>query len=312
MLIMTVTLNPAVDKTIEIDDFTVNQVNRVKTMRMDAGGKGINVSSTIKALGRKSQALAVLGGRAGSYIESVMDKQGIALVALKIDGETRTNLKIVDVANQTHTDINEKGPQVCQDFEKEIADHMQDVLKKGDTLVLSGSILPGLTNNLYKELISMASAMGVFVILDAEGEQLSEALKAGPDIIKPNIHELSAYVGQSNLTQEQVIEVAKSLIDGGKVKRGILVSLGEEGALWIGKNEVLKVQPQKADVKSTVGAGDAMVAALAIGLEEKMDISEMLKLATACALERITTDGPIVGDSHKIESLAKKVIVHSL
>lgn len=312
MLIMTITLNPAVDKTIQIDDFTVNQVNRVDTMRMDAGGKGINVSSTIKALGRKSRALAVLGGRAGTYIESVLKDQGIDLEIIKVAGETRTNLKIVDPVNHSHTDINEKGPVVSSDFENEILKKLDALIQEGDTLVLSGSILPGLTKNLYRKLIELASAKAAYVILDADGDQLEEALKAGPDVIKPNIHELLALEGQSDLTETQVVEVAKRLLSENKVKRGILVSMGDKGALWVGKKEILKADPLKVDVKSTVGAGDAMVAALAIGIEEKMTMASMLKLATACAAERIATDGPIVMGSHKIEDLKNKVIVKPL
>lgn len=312
MLIMTVTLNPAVDKTIQIDGFTVNQVNRVNKVRMDAGGKGINVSSTIKALGRKSLAFTVLGGRAGAYIESAMKKEDIDIESLQVEGETRTNLKIVDAVNQTHTDINESGPQVSQTFEKDILKKIEAILQRGDTLVLSGSLLPGLTKNLYKDLIEMASAKQAHVILDAEGDQLRLALEAGPDIIKPNIHELSAYAGQDELTQDQVIEIAKAFIDNGQVKRGVLVSLGEAGSLWVGKHELLKVESMKVNVKSTVGAGDAMVAALAIGLDENMETCEMLKLATACAIERITTDGPILQGSHNIENIAKEVIIGPL
>lgn len=312
MLIMTVTLNPAVDKTIQIDNFGINQVNRVDSMRIDAGGKGINVSHTIKTMGRESIAFAVIGGQAGAFIKKTMEAEGVAFKCLEIEAETRTNLKIVDVVSDTHTDINELGPIVEDSFEEDIINLINVNLENGDILVLSGSLLPGLTKGLYRKLTELASHMGALVILDAEGEQLIEALEASPDIIKPNFHELSGLVERPLSSNSDVIDVAQTLINEGKVKKGVLVSLGEDGSLWITRNQVIEVKPIKTDVKSTVGAGDAMVAALAIALDEKMSDEDMLRLATAAAVARISTDGPIACGIDKISSIAAEVVLKAL
>jgi len=310
LLILTITLNPAVDKTIQLDNFQLDQVNRVQAMRIDAGGKGINVSHTIKAMGRESKAFAVIGGHAGEFIKTEMNKEGIEFDYLNVDSETRTNLKIVDSVNNVHTDINEAGPEVDSSFENTIIKRVDELIHKGDVLVLSGSLLPGLTVTLYKKLIDVTSKKEAQVILDADGETLREALKASPDVIKPNIHELRRLVSKVLDHKESIVSFARELIKNGSVKKGILVSLGDQGALWITKDKVLVVDAVQTKVKSTVGAGDAMVAALAIGLSEKMSDVEMLKLATAAAVARISSDGPIQCSLKQLRDISEQVNIY--
>lgn len=309
---MTVTLNPAVDKTIQIENFGIDQVNRVENMRTDAGGKGINVSHTINAMGRTSTAYAVIGGQAGEFIRKTMEKENIDFRYLEVDSETRTNLKIVDCVNDTHTDINESGPTVDSKFEDKVINMISNDLSENDILVLSGSLLPGLTIGLYRKLTDVASGKGAKVILDAEGEQLVEALKSTPYIIKPNIHELNGLSGKHLQSSDEVIEFTKTLIDEGKVQKGALVSLGEDGALWITKDGVIEVEAIKTEVKSTVGAGDAMVAALAIAIEENLSDEDMLRMATAAAVARISTDGPIRASIDKMSAIASEVSLKAL
>lgn len=309
MLILTVTLNPALDKTICIDNFSLNQVNRVDSIRLDAGGKGINVSNTIGAMGRKSIAYGVIGGQTGGFIKDALAKEGIEFKYLETKGETRTNLKIVDSMNETHTDINEPGPIVDAEFEAEILKMLDRDIGKDDVLIIGGSLLPGLTTKMYRKMTQLAFEKGARVILDTEGEQLQEALQASPHIIKPNIFELSGLAGKELESNEDVILFGKQLIAEGKVQKGVLVSMGEDGALWITKDTTIKVEAIKTDVKSTVGAGDAMVAALAISMDEGFNDEDMLKLATAAAVARISTEGPINCSMDQIKNIAAKVIL---
>ncbi len=312
MLILTVTLNPAVDKTIQVDDFTMNQVNRVREARSDAGGKGINVSHAIKAMGHESTSYAIIGGRMGKYIKNTMDAEGIAFKYLEVDQETRTNLKVVDPVNGTHTDINEAGPEVDADFEQKVVELIAGDIKSGDILVLSGSILPGMSLSLYPDLIRVAVSAGAVVIFDADGSQLNEGLNASPNIIKPNIDELSRLTGKTFGSDSEVIEYIRSLIQNGKLKDGALVSMGEAGALWVTEKTAIRVKAIKTEVKSTVGAGDSMVAALAIALESGLSEAAMLKLATAAAVARISTEGPIQCSAEKIDEISKRVVIETL
>ncbi len=312
MLILTVTLNPAVDKTIHVDDFTLDRVNRVREIRTDAGGKGINVSHAIKAMGHESTSYAIIGGRVGGFIKKTMEDEDIVFKYIEVSEETRTNLKIVDSVNQTHTDINEPGPAAHAACEDQVINLIADDIKQSDILVLSGSLLPGLSLKLYPKLIEIASSKGALVILDTEGEKLYEALNASPDIIKPNIHELSDFAKRPFETDEDVIQYIRELIETGKIKMGALVSLGEDGALWITKHRAIRVAPIKTEVKSTVGAGDSMVAALAVALHKKQSEEDMLKFATAAAIARISTDGPIQCSVDKIGEIAKQVSLKDL
>lgn len=309
MLILTVTLNPALDKTICIDNFSLNQVNRVDSVRLDAGGKGINVSNTISAMGRKSVAYGVIGGQTGGFIKEALAKEGIEFKYLETIGETRTNLKIVDVINETHTDINEPGQVVEEEFETKILEMLESDISMDDVLIIGGSLLPGLTSKMYRRLTQLAFEKGAKVILDTEGEQLEQALQASPHIIKPNIFELSGLAGKELSSNDEVIDFSRNLIADGKVQKGILVSMGEEGALWITKESIIKVEAIKTEVKSTVGAGDAMVAALAIAMDEGFEDEDMLKLATAAAVARISSDGPISCSMDQIKNIASKVIL---
>lgn len=297
LLILTITLNPAIDKTVKIEDFSIDKVNRAKDMRITAGGKGINVSFFVKAMSRESHAFALVGGRAGKFIEETMKEQGINFHGVKVEGETRTNFKIVDKKNNTHTDINEQGPQVNKEQLQALIEMVTKNLTAGDVLVIGGCIAPGIQEDIYKSLILVAKEKKAFVILDADGKVLKISLEGCPDVIKPNIHELQTLSNTKFKTQDDIIAFAEELLEKKLVGRGILVSLEEKGSLWITKDKVLQISEIRTIVKSTVGAGDAMVAALAIGFSENMDDEEFLKLATAAAITKISNEGPLSCDS---------------
>lgn len=288
-MIITVTINPAVDKTIEINNFTLDQVNRVENMRKEPGGKGINVSKTVKALGRESEVFSVVAGSAGDYIKSAIKAIGLEGEFLQVAGETRTNIKITDYALGLFTDINESGPQLDHAMNDDIVHAIDDMTNEGDVLVLSGSLPMGIDKKIYTKLIEMSNDKGVLTILDASGDILENGLKAKPTIIKPNIHELESIAGYDLDSDDKIIAYVEKLISEGCVAKGVLVSNGEKGSMWITKEHVIKAKPIVTEVISTVGAGDAMVAALSIGLEEKMNDETLLRYATATAVHRIST-----------------------
>ncbi|MGV8146423.1 MAG: 1-phosphofructokinase [Alkaliphilus sp.] len=311
-MILTITLNPAIDKTIKIADFSINKVNRARDMKITAGGKGINVSIGIKAMNRESHAFALVGGRAGRFIEATVKQQGINFHSIEVEGETRTNLKIVDARNNTHTDVNEQGPQVNKKQVQALIETVMKKLKAGDVLVLGGCLAPGIQDDVYKSLILTAKEKGAFVILDADGRVLEISLEGCPDVIKPNIHELRALAKMELETQDDIIAFAEGLLKKKLVGRGILVSLEKKGSLWVTKDKVLQIFEIKTIVKSTVGAGDAMVAALAIGFSENMSDEEFLKLATAAAIAKISNEGALNCESEIFNRIVKEVRIKTL
>lgn len=304
-MVITITLNPAIDKTVEINEFNIGGVNRVSSMRIDAGGKGINVSKVIKSLDGKSKALGILAGENGKYIKNYLDKLQIDNNFVFLSGETRTNLKIIDAANHTNTDINEIGNPVSNEELKKVEKSIFDELAKENVVVFSGSVPAGVPKNIYRAWIKQVNEYGAKAILDADGELLQEGIKAGPYLIKPNIHELERLYNKELESINEVAETAKDLFKYGIEK--IVVSLGEDGALFIDSKNIIHAYGLKVDVKSTVGAGDSMVAALALSLEKGYSLEETVQLAVATSAANVMTSGTQPADISIIRELKKKV-----
>jgi len=304
-MIITLTLNPAVDKTIEIDDFKVNSVNRVSSTRLDCGGKGINVSKVLQALESKSKAVVVLAGESGKYIKEQLDNLNIENDTVLIGGETRTNIKIVDKVKNTNTDINEKGPDISMADLAKVESILLDNLDEKSVLVISGSVPGSLDNDVYKNIILKVKSKGVKTLLDADGELLKKSIEGGPFLVKPNIHELERFFGLKMNTIDEVIKTAKMIFQYGV--EIVVVSLGAEGSVVLTNDKTIVVEALKVDVKSTVGAGDAMVAAWAMSIEREYSLEKAAVLAAAASAASVTTFGTVPGDIEIVKELEKRV-----
>lgn len=309
-MIITVTLNPALDKTVEIEGFTIGNVNRIISTRVDAGGKGINVSKVIKELQHKSLALGFLGGSSGNQIKSYLDGLNIKNEFLSVKGETRTNLKIIDKLNNTHTDINEKGPSLEPQDITDIKEKIMEHCKCDSLVVLSGSVPSGVCSGIYGEMILDIKNKGGKVILDADGELLIQGIKAGPYMVKPNIDELEKAFDIKINNEEEVIQIAKRILEYGV--KYVVISLGSEGSIFISHDKVAKVRGVKVEVKSTVGAGDSMVAAMAVAVEAGYSFEESIKLACATSTANVMTEGTQTGRLIDIEKLKKQITINYL
>jgi len=305
-MIITVTLNPAVDKTVQINGFHINGVNRVSSLRLDAGGKGINVSKMVARLGGKSKALGFLAGRTGLFIKSNLDENGIENDFIPVVGETRTNLKIVDALKYTNTDINEIGPEITMEDCEKMKDQLLQLAAQGAIIVLSGSVPPNVSKNIYKDWIKAAKEKGAKIILDADGELMRQGIAAGPYLITPNIHELEGLLGKKLMNIVEIIGAVRSLIDQYGIEV-VVVSMGSNGALFINKDVTILAQGISVAVKSTVGAGDAMVAALAYSLDRGESFEKAVTLAVAAGTANVMTCGTEPSSLEKIQELERKV-----
>jgi len=305
-MIITVTLNPAVDKTVEINNFASNRVNRVLTVRFDAGGKGINVSKVILSLGGKSIAIGFLGGEAGMFIKNHLDKMDISNDFVFVKGETRTNLKIVDPVQHTNTDINERGPDITPEDIKEMDHYLAHVAKKKSVIVLSGSVPPNVDNDIYQKWIYQAKEKGAKTILDADGELMGLGITAGPYLIKPNIHELERLMNRKITSIMEAVECSR-LVMGKYGIEVVVVSMGEKGALFLNNEVTIFAKGLTVEVKSTVGAGDSMVAALAYAIDEGYTFEKAVTLAVAAGTANVMTNGTEPNSLAVIRALEKKV-----
>lgn len=310
-MIYTVTLNPALDKTVEIASLTIDSVNRISTMRTDPGGKGINVSKVIEKLGQKSIAAGILGGDTGRAIETSLKAMGLETSFRFVEGETRTNLKVIDPVNHTNTDINEPGLTVSEAILQDVLAELLGKLAAGDLVVLSGSLPKGAPEDTYRTWVKACKDAGAKVILDADGALLAAGIEASPYLIKPNNHELSGLLGRTVKTPEELAEAARELMEKYGIAK-IVVSMGGEGALYVTAEETVYAEGLKVPVGSTVGAGDSVVAALAVAEETGMSLEETVRLSTATGAANVMCSGTQAAEYETIRELMPKVVFRKL
>ena len=298
-MIVTVTLNPAMDKTIILDGMDIGEVNRADSIRNDIGGKGVNVSKVLKVFGTDTIATGFLGGISEAIFRRELEKIGIEDRFISIQGNTRTNIKLIDRKNNTNTDINEPGPFIRSEELKMFIQVFDEAVHEGDLVVLSGGIPLNIPSDIYGRLTKITNQRGAKVIVDAEGEALHHALEEIPYMIKPNEKELSAFLGKEILSEEEIIEEAKNFVKEGIQK--VLVSRGDKGSIFVTRDSVFIGRGIKVKVKSTVGAGDSMVAALVYAEERKFNDYETLVLAQATGAAAVTTEGTEACTSEEVK-----------
>lgn len=309
-MIYTVTLNPALDKTATVENLRLDSVNRISELRVDPGGKGINVSKVVRELGAKTVAIALLGGHAGTMLRNMLAELGIECKVLEVEGETRTNLKIKDPALKTNTDINEPGPEVTDEQLRGMLDGLVGEVGGGDIVVLSGSLPRGAAADTYKVWVAALKKTGAKVYLDADGDKLVRGIEAKPDLIKPNEIELGAMMGRTLDADEKIVEAARELIDGGLDR--VMVSMGGAGALYVARDVTIKANPVKVPVGSTVGAGDSVVAALAYAQDKGLGLEDTMRLAMATGAANVMQSGTQAAPRELVDSLIDKVVVTRL
>lgn len=309
-MVYTVTLNPAVDKTVVIPNFEAGSVNRIQDMRIDAGGKGINVSKCLQSIGSPSIVCAILGGGSGRRILSMVEDMGLTVLPVMVSGETRTNLKIVDAVKHENTDINEPGPEVAKAVFDELRQEIAARVAPGDVVILSGSLPKGADAGLYREWCGYFHNIGVKVLLDADGESMRQGIQATPYLVKPNDMELARLVGRELITEDDLIAAGKQLQSGGIQE--VLISRGEKGALYLTQEGAFRADGLKVSVLSTVGAGDSMVAAAAYGFEKGMSAPDRLRLAVAMGSASVTCSGTQAPAAELIWDLFEKVYVQEV
>ena len=310
-MIYTVTLNPALDKTVEIPSLTVDAVNRITSMRTDPGGKGINVSKVIQKLGGASVAAGILGGATGRAILSALTEMGLTTLFHFVEGETRTNMKIIDPDNHTNTDINEPGVTVSEEILEKLLEELLAKVTKEDIVVISGSMPKGSPKDTYYTWTKAFREKGAKVILDADGDLLKAGLKASPYLIKPNNHELGALTGRALETPEEIAETAAELMKEYGIGK-VVVSMGGDGAVYVTKDKTIYAVGLKVPVGSTVGAGDSVVAALAVSEEEGKTLEETVRLSTAVGAANVMCSGTQAAEYEVVETLLPKVVFRTI
>ena len=282
-MIYTLTLNPAVDYYITVDNFKSGAVNRTKGETIGFGGKGINVSFVLNEFGVKSICLGFVGGFTGEALEKHLIQKGINCDFVKVKGNTRINVKLND------TDINSAGPDISDNELQQLYKRL-DNLKKDDFLVLSGSVPKSLPQNIYETILEHLKNKGVEFVVDAEKDLLLNTLKYKPFLIKPNHHELGQIFGVEINDFDTALTYAKKLQEMGA--QNVMVTLGELGAVLVCKDgEAYTEVAPKGKVISAVGAGDSAVAAFLAEYLSGKEYAECLKTSVAAGSATAFTSG---------------------
>jgi 1-phosphofructokinase family hexose kinase len=295
-MIYTVTLNPALDRTVAVKQLLEDDTNRILSEHYYAGGKGIDVSRVIRELGGLSIALGLVGGYDGLHLEGLLINAGVMTDFTKISGETRTNIIIKEQATGRQLAISATGPDVSA---TEIGQFYQHVLQAQpmDYLVLSGSLPRGVTHNLYGQLILAGRKKGSFVVLDTDGTALKESVNYQPTCIKPNTHELSRLVGRELMAEGEIIRACEEVHQKGISY--VLLSRGKEGLILSTGEQRIKAVAPPVKVDSTVGAGDSAVAGFVMAHSQGKDLVECVRLA--CAAGTATAQTPGTELCHRVE-----------
>jgi len=281
-MIVTVTLNAAIDKRYVVEDYQKGEVNRVKSCEATAGGKGLNVSKPIHIAGFPVIATGIVGGSAGDYITSTLDKMGVTNDFYKVKEESRTCINIWDEKHREQTEFLEPGFDLQEaDFEKFVEKYKQ-LLEKASVVDMSGSIPKGLNESAYPRLIRLAKEKGIPVILDSSGKLLEEGIKEKPFLIKPNIDEIRMLTKKDCKTYKELCSAGEDLYNRGI--ENVVISLGSEGALLFSKEGNYKTCIPKINAVNTVGCGDAMIAGFAIGIHRGWPMKECLRYASGISV----------------------------
>lgn len=304
-MIYTLTSNPALDRELRVPAIRFGDVLRASASRVDPGGKGFNVSRALRGLGSDSVAVGLVGGFAGQQIAASLHGAGIDVDFVQIDGETRTNVTVVDGAK--HIKVNEAGPAVSAAEQQRLVEKVRALARPGDWWVLSGSLPPGAAPDLYGQIVRIVNAAGARALLDASGPPLAQGCAAGPFLVKPNAAEAAELTGlgvddeagaRAAAERIHALGVAHVLISMGK--RGAVLSSGERAQAWVAR-------PPPILERNPIGAGDSMVAGLVWGLARGLPMEEALRWGVASGAAAASLDGTAFGTRAQVEELERKV-----
>lgn len=278
--IITITLNPAIDKTTSVDVLVPDKKMKCAEPFFDAGGGGVNVARAIKKLGGEAIAIYMAGGYSGNFFGQLLSKEFVESFVIEIDGYTRENLTVFEKKSKRQYRFGMPGPVIAEKEWKELLvllENIDDV----SFIIASGSVPEGVPEDIYARISKIAKKKNAKFIVDTSGNALKHAVNEGAYLLKPNLAELSSLVGKEWIDENQITEAAKEILTKEKT-HALVVSMGEKGAIIVTRDEARLISPPLVERKSTVGAGDSMVAGIVISLSKGKSLLEAAKYGVAC------------------------------
>lgn len=287
--IVTVTINPVIDKSTSVAGIAPEKKLRCEQPRFEPGGGGINVARAIKKLGGNALAIYTSGGYTGRFLNDLLHQEGIETKIIETKNYTRENLIVLDSNTNQQYRFGMPGSAILEEEWKACLKSIED---EGDVefIVASGSLAPGVPTNIYAQIAAIAKDKGAKLIVDTSGEALQAAADEGIFLLKPNLAELSSLAGREEINAELVDDVAREVISNGKCEV-VVVSLGAAGAILVTANEVIQATPPAVKKRSTVGAGDSMVAGIVLSLSKGWELKDALRYGVATGTAATMNNG---------------------
>lgn len=307
-MILSVCLSPCIDVTMELDSLNIGKTNIVKNKSLTYTGKALNVAIGVSRLGADSYVTGFLYNENGSFFEHMLDREGVPFTFVWNNGRVRENYKFIDNKSMM-TQVNTVGAPIEERKLYELSTLVQRISEQADVAVISGGLPEGVKPEYYETLFRMMKK-SVKKVADVDGAKLFSVLNAGVDLIKPNLQELELALGRELKTNEDVFEGCNELLNRGA--SAVLVSLGRNGAVITDGTKRFFCKSINVAVNSTLGAGDAMVAAAATRLEQNADLEEILRAGVAAGTANVTTFGTTSFAREKFEEIYKTLNVVKL
>ncbi len=303
--IITITFSPCIDKSTSVSSLVAEKKLKCTAPKLEPGGGGINVARAIKKLGGQATAVLPSGGYTGKFFNYLLEKENITAVIIETVNETRENFIVLDEATSNQFRFGMPGTVLS---EKEWYQCLQAVQEMDNPqfIIASGSLPPGMPTNVFMQLAKIAKSKNAKFIVDANGGALQQALDEGVYLIKPNIGELAALAGKNELRPEDVKVIAKEIIATGKCEV-VVVSMGAEGAMLVTKDIAETIAPPAVKRKSTVGAGDSMVAGIVFYLAKGKNIFEAVQYGVACGTAATINSGTALCKKEDAEKIFKLI-----
>ncbi len=312
-MILTVTLNAAIDRTVAVPNFRLGHRHRAVESRTVSGGKGINVARALKLLGRPVIATGFAGGPTGSRLLEQLREEAVLTDFTRIAAETRINLAVIDPTSGEQTEINERGPAVSPEEVERFVDRLGYLADGAELCVLAGSLPPGAGDDLYARMVKDLGERGVPVVLDVEGDAMRAGLRAGPAVVTPNEREAEELVGQEFADRGDLVQGLNELIRLGAGEAAITRPDGCVAVVGEGpEKRFLEVRTESLEPVSTVGSGDAFLAGYVAARYDGRSPGDCLAYGVACGAESTQHFGAGMVDRNQVERLLGEVHVQDL
>ena len=305
--VLTITLNPAIDKSFTVDRLEPDHKLRCPNPQVDAGGGGINVARGIARLGGESEAFIVTGGHNGAYLREMLAAEAIPTSGTEVGGETRESIMVIDASVNRQYRIIAEGPRIEPREAEAILEALRSIDPFPSYVVSSGSLPAGLPQDFYARIASVVKAKGSRLILDTGGEPLLLAVSEGVFMVKPNLRELSQLSGREELELDEVDDAAMVLIESGRCEI-VVVSLGAAGAMCVTREGHRHFPAPQVKRRSTVGAGDSMVAGMVWALQRGLSTDEMVRYGIACGTAATLQPGTQLFKRDDVERLHRWLV----